>query len=74
MRDFDPVYVRFGSKAANMIGTVRRPMSAFTPKADITAGLSESALCAKRDLMHRSNKQPADEQINATARTPSHGF
>ncbi|HYV68656.1 MAG TPA: hypothetical protein VE970_00975, partial [Pseudolabrys sp.] len=53
-----------------------RPASdvSFTPKADITAGLSESALCAKRDLMHRSNKQPADEQINATARTPSHGF
>src|SRR5262249_59762300 len=29
-----------------MIGTVRRPMSDLPPKADITAGMSESPLCA----------------------------
>jgi hypothetical protein len=49
LRDFSPVYVRFGSEAAEMIGTVRRPMSALLPKADITAGpLRKSALCQKR--------------------------
>src|SRR5262249_54050190 len=41
--------VRFVPKAADMIGTVWRPMSALPPKADITAGLSgKSALCQKR--------------------------
>jgi hypothetical protein len=33
-----------GSKAAEMIGTMRWPMSALLPKADITASLSENPL------------------------------
>jgi hypothetical protein len=44
LRDFDPTNVRFGSKAAEMIGTMRWPMSALLPKADITASLSENPL------------------------------
>src|SRR5215831_10841967 len=47
--------VRLVPKAADMIGTVWRPMSALPPKADITAGLSESPLCAKSGHMRRSN-------------------
>src|SRR6516164_8742833 len=36
LRDFDRFYVRFGSEAAEIIGTVQRPMSALPLKADIT--------------------------------------
>jgi hypothetical protein len=32
VRDFDPAYVRFGSLAAEMIGTMRPPMSASRRK------------------------------------------
>jgi hypothetical protein len=34
LQDFSPVYARFGSKAAEMIGAMQRPMSALPPKAD----------------------------------------
>jgi len=34
------------ARSGEIILTVRRPMSALPPKADITAGLSESLLCA----------------------------
>jgi len=50
--------VRLVPKAADMIGTVWRPMSALPPKAGITAGLSESPLCAKSRLTHRSKPRP----------------
>jgi len=36
LRDFSPLDVRLGSEAAEMIGTVQRPMSALPLKADIT--------------------------------------
>jgi hypothetical protein len=34
VQDLGPAYVRFGSKAAEMIGAMQRPMSALPPKAD----------------------------------------
>src|SRR5262249_61500962 len=44
------------ARSGEIILTVRRPMSALPPKADITAGLSESPLCAKSGHMQRSKK------------------
>jgi len=32
LRDFSPLHVRYGSKAAEMIGTVQRSMSALPQK------------------------------------------
>jgi hypothetical protein len=57
VRDFDPANVRFGSKAAKVIGTVRRLMSASPPKADKQSDRSLSLLCAKSGLMHCSKQR-----------------
>jgi hypothetical protein len=42
------------ARSGEIILTVRRPMSALPPKADITAGLSESPLCANSGHSHCS--------------------
>jgi hypothetical protein len=46
LQNFNAAYVHFGSKAAKLIEPMRRLTSRFAPKADITADLSESPLCA----------------------------
>jgi hypothetical protein len=47
LRNFDPAYDRYGSKAAEMIGTMGRPMSEVAPKADIDQGPKRSGLYEK---------------------------
>ena len=47
----DAADVRFGSLADEGVEATRSSMSALPPKADITAGLSESPLSAKSGLM-----------------------
>src|SRR5262249_21008975 len=53
-RDFSPLNVRFGSIAAEIIGSAQRPMSALSQKADKQADVSLSPLCAKRRHSHCS--------------------
>jgi len=47
VRDIGPAYDRYGSKAAEMIGTMGRPMSVVAPKADIDQGPKRSGLYEK---------------------------
>jgi hypothetical protein len=50
-----PPNVRYGSKADKRAHAAGSRMSALPPKADITAGLSESPLCAMSGLMQCSD-------------------
>jgi hypothetical protein len=46
LRDFDPAYVRFGSIASAMIGTMQRLTSALPPQADKSQAPRLGPLCA----------------------------
>jgi hypothetical protein len=56
LQDFNPAYDRFGSKAAEMIGAMQRPMSALPPKADKWQIVSACPLSAKNGQMDRSKQ------------------
>jgi len=56
--DFDKALVRFGSKAAEMIGAMQRPMSALPPKADKWQIVSVRPLCAISRQMAVQQLQP----------------
>ena len=62
LRDFNLADVHFGSKAAEMIGTVQRPMSALSPKADNAQTVSLSLLCPKAGIRTATKKQSAYER------------
>ena len=66
----DAADVRFGSLADEGVEATRSSMSALPPKADITAGLSESPLSAKSGLTNPS-KTPLYSSVRAATNCPS---
>jgi hypothetical protein len=71
LRDFSPVFVRFGSKAAQMIGTVRRPMSALPPKADIARlSLYRAAVSSATATLAPAIARAVQELVQPNFETP----
>src|SRR5262249_33414528 len=55
LRDFSPVFVRFGSFATEMMGAIQRHMSALPPKADIDLRDAHVRLVPKADIRIAAN-------------------
>jgi hypothetical protein len=67
----DVADVRFGSKAAQMIGTVRRPMSALPPKADIARlSLYRAAVSSATATLAPAIARAVQELVQPNFETP----
>src|SRR5262249_37301878 len=69
LQDFDPVFVRFGSKADK--ASSGSPVC-FTPESGQMADISRCLLCAKSGLTHRSRKSLLNRLVGAGERRRRH--